>query len=411
MLLTVHVLLVCFNIVRANDGNSSKKESKDVQKGDFWFGSSITEFGKDLMSAILKKKGGDENVVMNAHTIHQLMTMLYFGSPDDSDTSKQLAKALHFGPGKNVGEALQLLGKKYKQHKKQEEEKGTVLKLATRIFVKDSVTVKKGFLDEIKKNTVTQAVESFKTPDEGMSLVNDWSEEKTNGMIKKMIQKGDVTKDTMMILASACYFKSDWKYQFKKNDTKPMKFIQANGKEIEIAKGMLQNNLKVKAARMDDFEVVELPYEDKHYFMYIALPTDNGIKALNKVASEFSLKKFKDDLIQTTYRKFQMPSFDATSELDLYEPLTTMGLQDLFGSKADFSKMTDMKLSVGKVKTKTVVKVDEKGSEAAAVATATMMQRSAPPSLIVDRPFVFMIYDDTIEAPLFIGRIVNPEIA
>ena len=67
---------------------------------------------------------------------------------------------------------------------------------------------------------------------------------------------------------------------------------------------------------------------------------------------------------------------------------------------------------MSKIKTATMVKVDEEGSEAAAVAAATFSRRMAgPPSIefIVDRPFVFMIYDNRRQAPLFIGQIVNPQ--
>merc|ERR1719495_1850951 len=218
-------------------------------------------------------------------------------------------------------------------------------------------------------------------------------------MIKKMLKKGDITTDTKMILASACYFKSDWKYKFKKEDTKPMKFFLANGKEIEIEKGMSQSNLKVKSATQEDFIVVELPYEHNSYNMYIALPNKKGIKALNKVASEFSLDQFKDDLKEETFGTLKMPSFNAMSEIDLKEPLKAMGLNDMFSSKADFSEMLDAKVSVDKVKTKTVVKVDETGSEAAAVAVAMSSSRMANPDFIINRPFVFMIYDKTPQAP------------
>ena len=91
-----------------------------------------------------------------------------------------------------------------------------------------------------------------------------------------------------------------------------------------------------------------------------------------------------------------------------------MGIKDAFGDGADFSKMSDTAIYVDKAKTKTVVKVDEEGSEAASVAVAVGYAKSAlirPPPIpfIVNRPFVFMIHDKRFDVPLFVGRVVNPK--
>ena len=53
--------------------------------------------------------------------------------------------------------------------------------------------------------------------------------------------------------------------------------------------------------------------------------------------------------------------------------------------------------------------MDEEGSEAAAVAAAISSNRMSGSGVAVDRPFVFMIYDKTFQAPLFVGRIMKPQ--
>jgi len=109
-----------------------------------------------------------------------------------------------------------------------------------------------------------------------------------------------------------------------------------------------------------------------------------------------------------------MPAFDATVETDLKEVLKNMGIKDAFEDWANFSEITDEKIRVSKAKTKTVVKVDEEGSEAAAVAAAIMFEPTSqlvlPPPIdfIVDRPFAFKIHDSKFDIPLFVGIVVNP---
>merc|ERR1711962_491848 len=179
----------------------------------------------------------------------------------------------------------------------------------------------------------------------------------------------------------------------------------------EIDKGMNQKK-EFRYAKKDYFEVVELPYENKDLNMYIALPKEKSVTALNKVAAELDLSQFKDDL-RMKMIQLKMPSFDATSKIDLKKPLKALGIKDTFENKADFTKISDEPSKVDKVKTKTVVKVDEEGSEAAAVAVGTgIAMTSLPPTpvpFIVDRPFVFMIHDKKFDVPLFLGRVVDPQ--
>ena len=73
-----------------------------------------------------------------------------------------------------------------------------------------------------------------------------------------------------------------------------------------------------------------------------------------------------------------MPKFNAASSVDFGQILKAMGIVDAFGGKADFSRMSgkpDLQLS--KVVQKTVVEVDESGTEAASATVATMMVKSA----------------------------------
>jgi serpin B len=63
--------------------------------------------------------------------------------------------------------------------------------------------------------------------------------------------------------------------------------------------------------------------------------------------------------------------------------------------------------SISAVVHQAFVSVDEAGTEAAA-ATAVVMQVSLPPSVRVDRPFLFLIRDRRSSSILFLGRIVDP---
>ncbi|MPN04033.1 hypothetical protein SDC9_151269 [bioreactor metagenome] len=81
---------------------------------------------------------------------------------------------------------------------------------------------------------------------------------------------------------------------------------------------------------------------------------------------------------------------------------------------ADFSRMSGSgvkELFISDVKHKTYCRVDEKGSEAAAVTSVEMKTTSIPINdieITFDRPFVYGIVDMTTGAPLFLGIMENP---
>ena len=66
-------------------------------------------------------------------------------------------------------------------------------------------------------------------------------------------------------------------------------------------------------------------------------------------------------------------------------------------------------LYIDSVKHKAFVEVNEEGTEAAAATSVGIAPTSAgPPSLIIDRPFVFMIREKYSGTILFMGKVMDP---
>ena len=57
---------------------------------------------------------------------------------------------------------------------------------------------------------------------------------------------------------------------------------------------------------------------------------------------------------------------------------------------------------------KAVLTIDEKGTEAAGTTFMEAIPMSIPPEVEYNRPFFFIIYDQSTKAPLFVGKVVNP---
>jgi serine protease inhibitor len=110
-----------------------------------------------------------------------------------------------------------------------------------------------------------------------------------------------------------------------------------------------------------------------------------------------------------------LPKMELETSYDLKKPLKELGLMSMFNN-ANFSGMADAALKVDKMLQKAYLKVDEKGTEAAAVTVATIMTTSSmePMELIVplfraDRPFLFTIVHKQTNTILFAGTMEDPE--
>ena len=91
--------------------------------------------------------------------------------------------------------------------------------------------------------------------------------------------------------------------------------------------------------------------------------------------------------------------------------LGKLGVNDAFDpAKANFSKIGE-NMFVSQISQKTKLKVNEKGTEAAAVTTIAVGTTSVAPNpeprieFIVDRPFIFAIRDTISGTILFIGEV------
>lgn len=108
-----------------------------------------------------------------------------------------------------------------------------------------------------------------------------------------------------------------------------------------------------------------------------------------------------------------LPKFKFSQEFNLNETLKKMGMVRAFTDFAQLDQINKTaRLYVDFVKQNTYVGVDEVGTEAAAVTTIGVGVTSMPsyPSFICDKPFGFIVSENTSNTILFMGRIMNPEI-
>ncbi|MFW5713189.1 MAG: serpin family protein, partial [Brevefilum sp.] len=242
--------------------------------------------------------------------------------------------------------------------------------------------------------------------------INQWIENETEEKIKDLIPPGVLTDLTRLVLANAIYFNGSWRYTFDEDATEPAPFTLLDGSEVSV------DMMKLSGERLaytdgDDYKAVRLPYLSPDFVMTIFVPDENGFEEFETALDAEKIESITSELMMQPVN-LQMPKFDYETSTNAKEPLSALDMAEAFNSElADFSGMTEVeRLYISDVLHKATITVDEEGTEAAAATVVIMTAESAAPdepiSLIIDRPFLFMIQHEPTGTILFMGRVLQP---
>jgi serine protease inhibitor len=248
--------------------------------------------------------------------------------------------------------------------------------------------------------------------------INSWASKETQGRISNVIDRIDPAD--LALLLNAVYFKGQWAHKFDKAQTQQRDFTLADGSVKQVPR-------MAQSGRFDYFETpqmqaIRLPFAEGDLVMEVLLPA----KSSSMAALEAELTPEHWTGWQAQYARrpgnIELPRFELKSNYRLNEPLQTLGMTRAFHPEgAQFTGMFSPapgqpragRFFISSVLQSTYWKVDEEGSEAAAVTTteirATAVARPEQPfRMIVDRPFFCAIVDRRSGALLFVGAIYDP---
>jgi serpin B len=248
-------------------------------------------------------------------------------------------------------------------------------------------------------------------PDAVVSDVNGWVSDKTNGKIKGLIGRSDITPDTRLILLNAVYLLAEWESPFSKKDTHPADFSLAGGARVQVP--LMFRKGHARYYETSRAQHLELLYKGGRLSMLLSLPHDQDLSTLeeswDRAAYEEVVSHLDSEEVMIYLPRFKIE----TPIMRLKEALCSLDAGVAFSGAADFSGIASEPLAISEVLHKAFIEVDEEKTEAAA-ATAVMMRLSAalpatPPKVFrADRPFRFDIRDNVTGTILFSGRVADP---
>lgn len=247
----------------------------------------------------------------------------------------------------------------------------------------------------------------FDSPDT-IKIINDWAKTATNGKINEII--GGINPNDLMYLINAVYFKADWLYKFNPDLNSAGNFDSIEG-STEVTYMNYTGDLTLLSSEFG--EGVLLPYVDERFALVAILPPDEKTaRETVQAMTPDSLNEMMESR-QIIKMKLKLPKFETRSTIPLSAALKAMGMEEMF-SQADFSLMVkdgSKGLYVSGALQKSYFKIDETGTEAAAVTAFTIassLQVDDSHKLIFNRPFIYGIVDTVTGLPLFLGIMDNP---
>ena len=282
---------------------------------------------------------------------------------------------------------------------------GVDFRIANSIWTREGFPVTPSFLDAGRTWFDAQAASlDFANP-AAVKSINDWVSTATAGKIPTILEQ--IRDEEVMFLINAIYFKGSWRAKFDPALTIDAPFHGIGGDQP--AK-LMHREGTMRYLQTPTFAAVDLPYGNSAYSMSVVLPNvgqsvDAVLASLQADTWSTWTAQFHDAALD-----LHLPRLELTWERMLIPDLQALGMRAPFqAGAADFRRMSPAgdRLFISTVKQKTYVKVNEEGTEAAAVTNVGVTLTSAPlrTTLRVDRPYVFVIRERLSGTILFLGAI------
>ena len=366
-----------------------------------WENAEVADFSIRLLRASMEE---GKNTLISPISVLAALSMTANGAEGETLTQMETV----------VGQNRDALNDWYKENMSKDND---YLRLSNALFIKNDpeLTVKDAFVKTIEKY---YAVENYDT-DVVMTMFNEYTvdginqyvEENTQGMIKNILDK--IPDDAVMYLVNALAFEARWKMPYNEYQVSEQVFTTEDGREQPVE--LMYAEEYDAYVEGDLFTGFLKDYEGGRYTFVTLLPKE-GV-SVQEVADSLSEADLADKINSRWGGTVltAMPKFQTEFQVEMGDVLQFMGMTDAFDPyKADFSGLATYNggnIFIDRVIHKTFIAVGEQGTRAGAATVIQAATESAMPEeikeVILNRPFLYMIWDTQTNTPLFMGTFMD----
>jgi serpin B len=360
--------------------------------------------------------GSQANLIYSPLSMSTALAMLYAGARGETET--QMATALGYTlPQDRLHPAMNWLDLELSSRAHVDPGQGGgqpfQLNVVNRLWGQRGFPFLPTFLDTLAVNygAGMQIVDFAKDREAARTAINAWVADQTNQRIKDLLSRDDLDSSTELVLTNAVYFIASWEEPFEESATSDQPFQLLSGSAVNVPT-MHKSDMPGAYAAGDGYVLAELPYVGDQVAMTVLVPDAGRFAEIESGLTGASLTTMLAGLHPSSL-DIALPRFQFEGTVPMVPALMGLGMTDAFDTaKADLSGIDGQPdLYVQTVVHKAFIKVDEKGTEAAAATAVVTGDTAGPPdsdTVKVDRPFLFFLRDRVTGTILFVGRVTNP---
>ncbi|XP_004682085.2 PREDICTED: serpin A12 [Condylura cristata] len=359
-----------------------------------------TQFGFKLFKKLATNKPS-KNIFFSPLSISTAFSMLCLGAQDS--TQAEIKQGFNFRDmsEKDLHEGFHTLIPRLNQGNQD-----LSLGLENALFVDQKVQLEPKFQKNVKKMYNADTIPAdFHNLENARQQINDYVSQKTQGMIDDLINS--IAPGTVMLLINCIFFRARWQQEFDPKETKEEDFLMDGNKTAKVP--MMSHGGMYEVGRDDELActVLEMPYQGNITATFI-LPDEGKMKTVEKALKTDTLARWKT-VITRRVADVSMPKFSITGTYDLKKMLSYLGVSKVFEEHGDLTRISpNHSLKVSEAVHKATMRMDEKGTEAAAGSGAQTLPMEKPLSVKMNRPFLLVITEKTTSSLLFLGKITDP---
>ena len=356
----------------------------------------LTVSNNDFAFNLFRKARGEESIVLSPLSITYALGLLNNGAA--GKTQEEINQTLGFGEA--GADAINAFCQKMLKEAETLDEKTKSL-IANTIFVNEGLgyRLQDGFIQKANDYYDAQPQNRNFNDGETLDVINQWASDHTMGMIKEVLNEDTFNPYAVSYLLNAIYFKGSWSSPFDKAETKDEPF--GGGETVPM---MHKPYTYYEYAENDLYQAINLPYGNGAYRMSIFLPREG--KTISDVLDALSGSKWEVNGSQYQV-DLKLPRFETDTNQDLVDIMSALGMPTAFDKdNAEFPYFCNASIFIGMMKQVAKIKLDEEGTEAAAVTIIGEYTSGMPKQaeFHANRPFLYVISEQSTGAIFFIGQ-------
>lgn len=409
--LMVMSALICSSCSSDEPAQNKERQEIPLSRSQKEYLDNETRFAFDFLKAVNQKEleGKNGNFVISPLSMARDLSMLACGA--SGNTLDQVLSILHLDTNASI-EELNGLNKTLLDALLVADSKVT-LNVNNSFWYGVDFPVKDSFMKTIKQNYNAPSTQVNFVEESTCNTINDWISKSTKGEMQGFFESMDFDNNIRFILLDAIYFRGNWSFTLKEEDTRPMEFYN-HGTTATDVPTMNSKSFPSILGGDESVTMVKLPYGNEAYSMYIIM-ADEGYD-INEVITEFDYERWK--LLKETsvsqQFKFSFPKFEIEYKPDLEEALELLGLNrnyPLLENMQDFL-VDPNPIDYLIIRQGNSIKVNETGSIITTTTVVAGAEYMSPPPphveyLHINRPFIFLVEEYSTGAILFAGKVVE----